>query len=104
MSVAKRIMSLSFGPLETYIDVENEECTKLTNVELSVSTTNICNMRCEHRSFGYVLLTKDMEGIPVGILIKKVDEVKDLRYICTTDRGEQMLSEKINSQLRISAL
>lgn len=78
-------------PWEAYLDVEQFGDMQLTNIE--VTTTTLCNMRCEHCAVGYTLQTKDPEALPLDLLIKRLDELPFLRSFSITG-GEPMLSKK----------
>lgn len=82
-------MSPKFDPWEAYIDIDEYGKLTLTNIEFT--TTNICNMRCEHCAVGHVLTHKDTEGLPIELLIKRLDEITHLRTMSITG-GEPMLS------------
>ncbi|WP_018923385.1 radical SAM/CxCxxxxC motif protein YfkAB [Salsuginibacillus kocurii] len=81
----------SHDPWEAYQDIEAFGESKLTNVE--VTTTNLCNMRCEHCAVGYMLDTKDPEALPLDLIIQRLEEVPYLRAFSITG-GEPMLSMK----------
>ncbi|HSH25359.1 MAG TPA: radical SAM/CxCxxxxC motif protein YfkAB [Massilibacterium sp.] len=82
----------SFDPFEAYEDVRQFGHMTLSNIE--VTTTNICNMRCEHCAVGYTLQTKDENALPLSLIIERLDEVKNLRAFSITG-GEPMLSKKM---------
>ncbi|ADU29082.1 radical SAM/CxCxxxxC motif protein YfkAB [Evansella cellulosilytica] len=81
----------SYDPWEAYMDINEYGEQRLTNVEFT--TTNICNMRCEHCAVGYSLQTKDPEALPLELFTQRLDEVKDLRALSITG-GEPMMSMK----------
>jgi radical SAM/CxCxxxxC motif protein YfkAB len=79
----------SYDPWEAYLDVEQYGKMELTNIEFT--TTTLCNMRCEHCAVGYTLQTKDPEALPLDLLLKRLDEIPNLRSLSITG-GEPMLS------------
>lgn len=84
-------ITTAFDPWEAYEDVKEYGQLTLTNIEFT--TTNLCNMRCEHCAVGYMLQTKDPEPLPLDLLIKRLDEIPTLRSFSITG-GEPMLSKK----------
>ncbi|WP_132748461.1 radical SAM/CxCxxxxC motif protein YfkAB [Scopulibacillus darangshiensis] len=78
-------------PWEAYMDVEQYGHMELTNIELT--TTALCNMRCEHCAVGYTLQKKDPDPLPLDLLISRLDDVPNLRSLSITG-GEPMLSMK----------
>lgn len=84
-------ISPSYDPWEAYLDYEQFGHLRLTNIE--VTTSNICNMRCEHCAVGYILKTKDPEALPLELIIQRLDEIPFLRSFSITG-GEPMLSVK----------
>lgn len=78
-------------PWEAYLDIIEFGSSQLTNVEFT--TTNLCNMRCEHCAVGYSLQTKDPSPLPLELFIAKLDEIPHLRALSITG-GEPMLSKK----------
>ncbi|MGN1400340.1 MAG: radical SAM/CxCxxxxC motif protein YfkAB [Bacillus sp. (in: firmicutes)] len=82
---------ISHDPWEAYNDIERFGKQKLTNIEFT--TTNLCNMRCEHCAVGYTLTNKDAEALPIDMLLKRLDEVEHLTALSITG-GEPMLSKK----------
>lgn len=85
----KKLISPSFDPWEAYLDIEQYGKQQLTNIEFT--TTTLCNMRCEHCAVGYTLQTKDPEALPLELLLKRLEEIPDLRSLSITG-GEPMLS------------
>ncbi|MDG5786123.1 radical SAM/CxCxxxxC motif protein YfkAB [Evansella sp. AB-P1] len=81
----------SFDPWEAYFDIEKYGETTLTNIEFT--TTNLCNMRCEHCAVGYSLQTKDPKALPLELLLKRLDEIPTLKAMSITG-GEPMMSIK----------
>lgn len=81
----------SYDPWEAYLDIEEYGEACLTNVEFT--TTNLCNMRCEHCAVGYSLQTKDPDALPLELLLHRLDEVPTLRALSITG-GEPMMSMK----------
>lgn len=86
-----RTISPLYDPWEAYLDYEEFGDLRLTNVEFT--TTNLCNMRCEHCAVGYTLMTKDPDALPLDLLLKRLDEIPFLRALSITG-GEPMLSTK----------
>lgn len=76
-------------PWEAYQDMETFGRLELTNIELT--TTTLCNMRCEHCAVGYTLQTHDPEALPIELILKRLDEVPHLHALSVTG-GEPMLS------------
>ncbi|OMP66977.1 radical SAM/CxCxxxxC motif protein YfkAB [Domibacillus epiphyticus] len=87
----KRNITPSFDPWEPYMDIDESESMLLSNIELT--TTTLCNMRCEHCAVGYTLQTKDPDALPLSLLLSKLDEIPSLRALSITG-GEPMLSKK----------
>lgn len=81
----------SNDPWEAYHDMETYGHLELTNVELT--TTTLCNMRCEHCAVGYTLQKRDQEPLPLDLIIKRLDEAPRLHALSITG-GEPMLSLK----------
>lgn len=84
-------ISPSFDPWEAYLDVEQYGKMTLTNIEFT--TTNLCNMRCEHCAVGYTLTHKDPDALPIDLLISRLEEIPTLRSLSITG-GEPMFSRK----------
>ncbi|MFS0784653.1 radical SAM/CxCxxxxC motif protein YfkAB [Bacillus sp. 1P06AnD] len=84
-------ISILFDPWEAYNDIEEYGVPKLTNIEFT--TTTLCNMRCEHCAVGYTLSPKDEEALPLDLLLKRLDEVTELKALSITG-GEPMLNRK----------
>ncbi|WP_010677793.1 radical SAM/CxCxxxxC motif protein YfkAB [Bacillus timonensis] len=84
-------ISPAYDPWEAYLDVEEYGSMHLTNIEFT--TTYLCNMRCEHCAVGYTLQPKDPKGLPIELLLKRLDEIPKLRSLSITG-GEPMLSTK----------
>lgn len=84
-------ISPSFDPWEAYLDVEQYGKMTLTNIEFT--TTNLCNMRCEHCAVGYTLTHKDPDALPLDLLISRLEEIPTLRSLSITG-GEPMFSRK----------
>ncbi|TMW70600.1 radical SAM/CxCxxxxC motif protein YfkAB [Alteribacter natronophilus] len=82
-------ITTSYDPWEAYEDIKQFGEPRLTNVELT--TTTLCNMRCEHCAVGYTLQSKDPDPLPLDLLIRRLDEVKDLKALSITG-GEPMLN------------
>jgi radical SAM/CxCxxxxC motif protein YfkAB len=88
MTILRKIHPLH-DPWEAYMDMEQYGKLQLSNIELT--TTVLCNMRCEHCAVGYTLQSKDPEALPVELIIKRLDEIPTLRALSITG-GEPMLS------------
>jgi radical SAM/CxCxxxxC motif protein YfkAB len=78
-----------YDPWEAYLDMKEYGKLTLTNVEFT--TTNLCNMRCEHCAVGYTLQTKDPQALPIDVILKSLEEIPTLRALSITG-GEPMLS------------
>lgn len=87
----KQKISPEFDPWESYLDIDLTGAARLSNIELT--TTTLCNMRCEHCAVGYTLQTKDPEALPLSLILKRLDEIPELRSLSITG-GEPMLSKK----------
>ena len=87
----KSPITIKNDPWEAYRDIEQYGQARLTNIE--VTTTTLCNMRCEHCAVGYMLSNSETPTIPVELLIKRLDEIEHLRAFSITG-GEPMLSMK----------
>lgn len=85
----KKSMSPTFDPWEAYMDMEQYHKPTLSNIE--VTTTNLCNMRCEHCAVGYTLSPKDPDALPLKLLLDRLEEIPTLRSLSITG-GEPMLS------------
>ncbi|MEW6980468.1 MULTISPECIES: radical SAM/CxCxxxxC motif protein YfkAB [Bacillus] len=88
---ALRPITPAYDPWEAYLDVQDYGEMKLTNIELT--TTTLCNMRCEHCAVGYTLQPKDPHALPLDLLLRRLEEVPLLRSLSITG-GEPMLSLK----------
>lgn len=91
MSVVKQKQTPQTDAWEAYQDVVKHGKSILTSIEFT--TTNLCNMRCAHCAVGHNLALKDPDALPIELLIKRLDEVKELRTISITG-GEPMMSMK----------
>ncbi|MCE7792093.1 radical SAM/CxCxxxxC motif protein YfkAB [Salipaludibacillus sp. CUR1] len=91
MNLSKEKIRPSYDPWEAYLDIKEYGKPQLTNIEFT--TTNLCNMRCEHCAVGYSLQTKDPDPLPLQMFIDKLDEIPRLRALSITG-GEPMLSMK----------
>lgn len=89
MLTQKQKLSPSFDPWEPYTDYIRYGKHTLTNVEFT--TTTLCNMRCEHCAVGYTLQTKEPNGLPLSLLLQRLEEIPTLQCISITG-GEPMLS------------
>jgi radical SAM/CxCxxxxC motif protein YfkAB len=63
----------------------------LTSVEMT--TTQLCNMRCEHCAVGDSLSMSEGEKLPLALMLKRLDEVEHLTTISITG-GEPSYSER----------
>ncbi|MED2973074.1 radical SAM/CxCxxxxC motif protein YfkAB [Fictibacillus sp. B-59209] len=97
----KEPISVQYDPWEAYMDVEQYGSMRLTNIE--VTTTTLCNMRCAHCAVGYTLNVKDPEPLPLDLLIRRLDEIPDLRSFSITG-GEPMMSKKSVDQYVVPLL
>lgn len=88
-------------PWEAYQDMKEFGRLTLTNIE--ITTTTLCNMRCEHCAVGYTLTTKEAEPLPLDLLISRLDEIPHLRAFSITG-GEPMLSLKSVDQYVVPLL
>lgn len=84
-------ISPAYDPWEAYMDMD--EFGKLTLSNIEFTTTVLCNMRCEHCAVGYTLKPKDPNGLPVDLLLRRLEEIPHLRSLSITG-GEPMLSKK----------
>lgn len=84
-------ISTTFDPWEAYLDQTEFGRLVLSNVE--VTTTKLCNMRCEHCAVGYMLDQTEEPEVPLELLISRLDEIEHLRAFSITG-GEPMLSMK----------
>jgi radical SAM/CxCxxxxC motif protein YfkAB len=87
--ITKRKITPDYDPWEAYLDMKQYGKPELTNIEFT--TTNLCNMRCEHCAVGYTLQTKDSEPLPLELLLHRLEEIPTLRALSITG-GEPMLS------------
>ncbi|MBM7551363.1 radical SAM/CxCxxxxC motif protein YfkAB [Thalassobacillus pellis] len=87
----QHILSPAFDPWEAYMDVEEHGEMTLSNIEFT--TTTLCNMRCAHCAVGDSLQAKDPEGLPLELLLSRLDEIPHLRTLSITG-GEPMMSKK----------
>jgi len=85
-----RKITPQYDPWEAYLDIEEYGNLQLTNIELT--TTTLCNMRCEHCAVGYTLQTKDPVALPLELLLKRLDEIPSLRSLSITG-GEPLMSQ-----------
>ncbi|WP_160723874.1 radical SAM/CxCxxxxC motif protein YfkAB [Bacillus sp. USDA818B3_A] len=87
--ITRKRITPQYDPWEAYLDIEEYGKPLLSNIEFT--TTTLCNMRCEHCAVGYTLQTKDPAGLPLELLLKRLDEIPSLRSLSITG-GEPMLS------------
>jgi radical SAM/CxCxxxxC motif protein YfkAB len=85
----KQLITPQYDPWEAYLDVRQFGQMTLTNIEFT--TTTLCNMRCEHCAVGYTLQTKDPNPLPIDLILRRLDEIPNLRSLSITG-GEPMLS------------
>lgn len=83
-------ITTKFDPWEAYLDVEQFGKLTLSNIEFT--TTTLCNMRCAHCAVGYTLQTKDPTALPIELILKRLDEIPNLRTLSITG-GEPMFSK-----------
>jgi len=97
----KQKLTPQYDPWEAYMDIT--EHGKLTLSSVEFTTTNLCNMRCEHCAVGYTLKAKDDEGLPLELLLKRLEEIPHLRSLSITG-GEPILSSKSVEQYVVPLL
>ncbi len=90
-NILRTTLTPKTDPWEAYLDVQEHGKMLLSNIEFT--TTTLCNMRCEHCAVGYTLTPKDPEGLPISLIIQRLDEIPELRTLSITG-GEPMLSKK----------
>ncbi|MED3825012.1 radical SAM/CxCxxxxC motif protein YfkAB [Priestia flexa] len=78
-------------PWEAYLDIKKYQKPTLSSIEFT--TTYLCNMRCRHCAVGHTLTHKDPNGLPIDLLLQRLDELPTLRTISITG-GEPMMSLK----------
>ncbi|MCY1106572.1 YfkB-like domain-containing protein [Niallia circulans] len=88
---AQQTIAPHTDPWEAYRDIEQYGELTLSNIE--VTTTTLCNMRCEHCAVGYTLSPKDPDPLPLDLLIRRLDEIPHLRAFSITG-GEPMMNMK----------
>ncbi|MGA9287223.1 MAG: radical SAM/CxCxxxxC motif protein YfkAB [Anaerobacillus sp.] len=101
MTATKKTITPTYDPWEAYMDVEDHGNLVLSNIELT--TTTLCNMRCEHCAVGYTLQPKDPDPLPMELLTTRLEEVEKLRALSITG-GEPMLSMKSVKQYVVPLL
>lgn len=74
---------------------------RLTSVEMTV--TNLCNMRCEHCAVGDTLVMMEPAKIPLGDMLRRLDEVEHLQTISITG-GEPTFSERTVKEYMVPLL
>ena len=84
-------MSPTNDPWEAIHSLQKHGRHRLTSVEMTV--TNLCNMRCEHCAVGDTLVMKEPTKIPLELMLKRLDEVKELQTISITG-GEPTFNQK----------
>ncbi|HET7558994.1 MAG TPA: radical SAM/CxCxxxxC motif protein YfkAB [Limnochordia bacterium] len=88
-SLKGRPITPQFDPWDPYVTWSPELGHRLTSVE--VTTTHVCNLRCEHCAVGELLWTRDPEGVPLARLLAALDDVPDLLSFSLTG-GEPFAS------------
>lgn len=83
-------LTTSYDPWEPLYKAEPPQY-KLTSIEFTV--TNQCNLRCEHCAVGDTLSFQDGQALPMDLILKRLDEARDLLTISITG-GEPMFSER----------
>ncbi|SES08186.1 radical SAM/CxCxxxxC motif protein YfkAB [Salisediminibacterium halotolerans] len=91
MEQKEQMIFPSNDPWEPYTDIKQFGEARLTNIE--ITTTHLCNMRCEHCAVGYSLLKKDPDAFSAERIIQSLDDVEHLRTFSITG-GEPMMSVK----------
>lgn len=91
IDMAFKQITPSYDPWEAYMDVETHGGLTLSNIEFT--TTTLCNMRCAHCAVGYTLQTKDPDALPLDLILKRLDEIPNLKTLSITG-GEPMMSKK----------
>ncbi|MFP3339348.1 hypothetical protein R0J91_15335, partial [Micrococcus sp. SIMBA_131] len=66
MTTSMKTITPAYDPWEAYRDVEEYGSMILSNIELT--TTTLCNIRCEHCAVGYTLQPKDPDPLPLNLL------------------------------------
>lgn len=89
-STQLKAMTPSYDPWEAYLDIQEHGELTLSSIEFT--TTYLCNMRCEHCAVGDMLQHQDPEGLPIELLISRLDEIPHLRSFSITG-GEPMFSK-----------
>nr|WP_240644699.1 radical SAM/CxCxxxxC motif protein YfkAB [Paenibacillus paeoniae] len=74
---------------------------RLTSVEMTV--TNLCNMRCEHCAVGDTLVMAEPDKIPIGEMIRRLEEVEHLETISITG-GEPTFSNRTVKEYMVPLL
>jgi len=83
------ILSPDYDPWDPIRSLERYGRHELTSVELTV--THLCNMRCEHCAVGDGLTTAEAPRLPLDLLFRRLDEVRNLETISMTG-GEPTFS------------
>lgn len=91
MQTSIKPITHEYDAWESYLNIKEFGKHELTNIEFT--TTYLCNMRCEHCAVGYMLQPKDPDGLPIELLLQRLEEIPHLRAISVTG-GEPMLSKK----------
>lgn len=86
---------------EAYFDISRHGKLTLSSIELT--TTYLCNMRCEHCAVGDILALKDPNPIAMDKLFAKLDEIPHLRTLSLTG-GEPLFSKKSLEQVILPLL
>lgn len=92
----KKPISPRWDPWDVWPTKREKNDYALTSIEFT--TTNRCNLRCEHCAVGYQLIEKDGIPLPVDNLIRSLEEVPELTTISFTG-GEPVLNRKMVEQI-----
>lgn len=68
---------------------------QLTSVEFT--TTNLCNLRCQHCAVGELLVDREGSPLSTDLLIQRLEEIPELQTISITG-GEPILNQRIVNQ------
>ncbi|WP_342527846.1 radical SAM/CxCxxxxC motif protein YfkAB [Chryseomicrobium sp. FSL W7-1435] len=86
---------------EAYLDIRQHGGLTLSSIELT--TTYLCNMRCEHCAVGDILALKDPNPIAMEKIFAKLDDIPHLRTLSLTG-GEPLFSKKSLDQVILPLL
>jgi radical SAM/CxCxxxxC motif protein YfkAB len=87
----KMAMSPRNDPWDPIVSLHKHGKHVLTSVEMTV--TNLCNMRCEHCAVGDALTMSEGAQLPLGQMLRRLDEVEHLETISITG-GEPSYRER----------